>query len=66
MEEIIKVCVDNGIGIASFVALLYFIFKYQGRLETILTKVSDTLIQIQISLATLLDRVDKLEDKKKE
>lgn len=28
MEQIIKVCVENGLGIASFIALLYFIFTY--------------------------------------
>ena len=27
MEQIIQVCVNNGLGIASFLALLYFINK---------------------------------------
>ena len=28
MEEIFKLVVDNGLGIGSFIALLYFIFNY--------------------------------------
>lgn len=63
MEEIIKVCVDNGIGIASFAALLLFIFKYQDKNNEFLKKMSDTMIQMQISLATMTDRIDKIEEK---
>lgn len=63
MEEILKVAVDNGLGIGSFIALLYFIFKYVNNLNTIMEKMSNTLIQIQITLATLTDRVDKIEEK---
>ena len=36
MDELIKVIVDNGLGIGSFIALLVFIFKYQ-------TKANETL-----------------------
>lgn len=69
MEEIGKVILDNGLGVASFVALLMFIFKYEDKQSNLLNKISDTMIQIQITLATLTDRVDKIEDvinKKKE
>ena len=63
MEELIKVIVDNGLGIGSFIALLYFIFTYVKSLNETMTKITNTLIQIQINLATMTDRIDKIEDK---
>ena len=63
MEELIKVIVDNGLGFGSFVALLYFIFKYVDKLSNTMNKISDTMIQMQINMATMTDRVDKIEDK---
>ena len=62
MEELFKVVLDNGLGVASFVALLMFIFKYEDKQSNLLNKISDTMIQIQLTLATLTDRVDKIED----
>ena len=58
MDEMIKVIVDNGLGIGSFIALLVFIFKYQ-------TKANETLVEISKSLTILNERIDKLENKKK-
>ena len=63
MEELIKVCVENGLGIASFIALMLFIFKYQEKTNSFLQKMSDTMIQMQINLATMTDRIDKIEEK---
>ena len=63
MEELIKVIVDNGLGIGSFIALLYFIFTYVKSLNETMTKITSTLIQIQINLATMTDRIDKIEEK---
>lgn len=63
MEELIKVCVENGLGIASFIALLYFIFTYVKSLNETMTKISNTMIQIEINMATMTDRIDKIEDK---
>lgn len=63
MEEIIKVIVDNGLGIGSFISLLLFIFKYQDKSNEFLKKMSDTMVQMQINLATMTDRIDKIEDK---
>lgn len=62
MEELGKVILDNGLGVASFVALLMFIFKYEDKQSNLLNKISDTMIQIQITLATLTDRVNKIEE----
>ena len=63
MEEIIRVCVDNGLGICSFIALLYFIFTYVKSLNQTMTKISDTMVQMQINMATMTDRIDKIEEK---
>lgn len=63
MEQLIKVCVENGLGIASFIALLYFIFTYVKSLNETMTKISNTMVQMQINMATMTDRIDKIEDK---
>ena len=71
MEEVIRVIVDNGLGVASFIALLYFMFKYVGTINTTLTNITSVLKdltksqkEIQKSLTTLNERVEKLEKKK--
>ena len=63
MEEIIKVCVENGLGIASFIALLYFIFTYVKSLNDTMSKISSTMIQMQINMEKMTDRIDKIEEK---
>lgn len=63
MEEIFKLVVDNGLGIGSFIALLYFIFNYVKELNETMTKISNTMIQMQINMATMTDRIDKIEEK---
>lgn len=63
MQEIIKVVVDNGLGIGSFIALLYFIFTYVKSLNETMTKISNTMVQMQINMATMTDRIDKIEEK---
>lgn len=63
MEELIKVIVDNGLGIGSFIALLYFIYTYVNSLNDTMTKITNTLNQIQINLAAITDRIDKIEEK---
>lgn len=63
MEEIFKLVVDNGLGIGSFIALLYFIFNYIDKLSNTMNKISDTMIQMQINLEKATDRIDKIEEK---
>lgn len=58
MQDIVNVCVNNGLGVASFIALLIFIFKYQS-------KANDTLDNISKTLIELSERIDKLEKKEK-
>lgn len=63
MQEIIKVCEENGLGIASFIALIYFIFTYVKILNETMTKISNTMIQMQINMEKMTDRIDKIEEK---
>ena len=63
MEELFRLVVDNGLGIGSFIALLYFIFTYVKELNETMTKISDTMIQMQINMETMTDRIDKIEEK---
>lgn len=63
MQEIIKVCVENGLGIASFIALLYFIFTYVKSLNDTMSKISSTMVQMQINMEKMTDRIDKIEEK---
>lgn len=63
MEEIINVVVQNGLGVAAFIALMLFIFKYQDKSNESMKQIADTLVQIQISMATMTDRIDKIEEK---
>ena len=63
MEEMFKLVVDNGLGIGSFIALLYFIFTYVKSLNDTMTKISSTMIQMQISMEKMTDRIDKIEEK---
>ena len=63
MEELFKLIVDNGLGIGSFIALLYFIFTYIKELNDTMTKISNTMIQMQISMEKMTDRIDKIEEK---
>ena len=65
MEEIIKLIVDNGLGIGSFIALLYFIFTYVKSLNDTMIKISNTMIQMQINMEKMTDRIDKIEEKMK-
>lgn len=63
MEQVFDLVVDKGLGVGSFIALLYFIFTYVKSLNETMTKITNTLIQIQINLATMTDRIDKIEEK---
>lgn len=61
MKDIINVAVNNGLGICSFIALLYFIYKYIGELNSTLKKINDSMIEIQVALVKLTERVTDIE-----
>lgn len=63
MKDIINIAVNNGLGICSFIALLYFIYKYIGELNSTLKKINDSMIEIQVALVKLTERVTDIEKK---
>ena len=63
MEEVFRLVVDNGLGIGSFIALLFFIFTYVKELNETMIKISNTMIQMQINMEKMTDRIDKIEEK---
>lgn len=65
IEEILKIIVNNGLGIVSFFCLIYFMKEYIEKNNQTMEKVSETLISIEKSLNDLTNRVDKIEKKTK-
>lgn len=63
MEEIINIIVQNGLGVGSFIAFLFFIFRYEDKQSETLNVISDTLLRVQITLSSLAERVDNIERK---
>lgn len=63
MEELIQLAVNNGLGIASFFALIYFYNKYVSEISTTNKTICDNLGKIEKSLTDLNERVYKLENK---
>ena len=63
MEELINVCVNNGLGVASFIALLLFIFRYQSKISDTLEEINKSQATIQTTLTALTSRIDNLENK---
>ena len=70
MEEIINFGLDKGLGVLSFLFLMFFIFKYQEKQNELMKKISDTMIQMQITMETMkqsiiemTDRIEKIEEK---
>ena len=61
MEDFIQLIVNNGLGIASFFALLYFMNTYLTKINDTIQKVSDTLVSVEKSLNDLTSRVDIIE-----
>lgn len=61
MKEIVDVIVQNGLGVASFVALIYFMSTSLKDIKETTEKISDTLILIQNNLVNLENRVTQIE-----
>ena len=59
MEELVDVCVNNGLGFGSFIALIIFIFKYQTKANETLEDISKTLISLNERVSILENRKDK-------
>lgn len=63
MEELINAIVNNGLGVASFIAFIYFINTYMSKMDNTMSEISKTLTLIQGNLMTLQTRVDDIENK---
>ena len=77
MEELINVVIQNGLGVASFIALLWFMntslkdmSKTMNDMNTTMSitkdtmeDISTTLNQVQVNLAELNARVNRIEGK---
>lgn len=61
MEEIVQLIVNNGLGVASFLALIYFMNSYITKINEILVKISNTLEDVEKSLSQLSLRVERIE-----
>ena len=63
MDDIINLVVQNGVGVCSFISLLYFVNVYVTKMNDNIHEISLTLTTIKDSLLTLSARVDEIEDK---
>lgn len=63
MEQLINLIVQNGIGVGSFIALLYFMGTYLKDIKETNEEVSRTLLLIQNNLSSLQARVETIESK---
>ena len=64
MGEVLEVITNNGLGVMSFIALLYFMNTSLKEIKQSTEKISDTLVTMQASLIDLTERVSDLEHKK--
>lgn len=65
MEQIVNVVVQNGLGVASFLALIFFMYTSLKDLNKTMQDISTTLTQVQLNLAQLNSRVDDMENNKR-
>lgn len=63
MESIIKLIVDNGIGVVCVGFMIYFINTTLKDNNNVLGEIQKTLVSIQTTLNNLTTRVDTIEDK---
>lgn len=63
MESIVNMVVQNGVGVASFIALLYFMGTSLKDIQNTTEEISKTLLLIQNNLTSLQTRVETIENK---
>lgn len=64
MEEFVNIITQNGIGVACVLFMIYFINTTLSNNNKILDEIQKTLVEINVNLISLSNRVDKLEEKK--
>ena len=63
MEQIFNLVVQNGIGVGSFIALLYFMNTSLKDIKTNTEEITKTLILMQGNLNSLAQRVEIIENR---
>ena len=63
MDALITAIVNNGLGVGSFIAFIYFINVYLSKMDSTLSDVAKTLVLIQDNLDNLSERVSDIESK---
>lgn len=64
MKEVIDVVVQNGLGVSSFIALIWFMNTSLKNMSNTMQDISKTLVQIENRLTDLNSRVDEIEKRK--
>ena len=60
MEEIVKAVIDNGLGVGSFIVLIWFMNKIMDKFSNTLNKINDTQVQMQINMVELKNELEKM------
>lgn len=63
MEQIINVLMNNGLGFASFIALIYFYMYALKDIKETNEEISKTLVSIQTTLTSFNTRIEIIENK---
>lgn len=60
MEEIVKAVIDNGLGVGSFIVLIWFMNTIMDKFSNTLNKINETQVQIQINMVELKNELEKM------
>ena len=63
MKEIIDIVVQNGLGVASFIALIYFMGTSLKDIKETNEDIAKTLTLVQTNLTSLEGRISQIENK---
>ncbi len=63
MEQVINIIVQNGLGVGSFIALIFFMYTSLNDIKNSTEEISKTLLMIQTNLTNLQNRVERIEGK---
>lgn len=63
MEELLNLIVQNGVGVGSFIALLYFMGTSLKDIRETTEEISKTLLLIQNNLNSLQTRIETIENR---
>lgn len=63
MEQVINIIVQNGLGVGSFIALIFFMYTSLNDIKNSSEEISKTLLMIQTNLTSLQNRIERIEEK---